>query len=151
MNLIQYCFSFVLVFCPGGIWDLSSPTSGGTHTPCVGSQGSSFLTLSWISHFVSYLRTFALASLSGWSALLLGTCTLTPSGLCGPHTPTLITEPLPELSPFHLAGFTVCYSGYHHLVKFICLSFTSSFSHQNVSCIQQRVYCFWLKSCSQLL
>ena len=91
---------------------------------------------------VSYLRTFALASLSGWSALLIGTCMLTPSGPCGPHTPTLIREPLPEISLLHLPGFTVCYSGYHHLVQLICLSFTSSFSPQNVSCVQQRVYCF---------
>ena len=79
---------------------------------------------------------------SGWSALLIRTCTLTPSGPCGPHTPTLIREPLPEISLLHVPGFTVCYSGYHHLVQFICLSFTSSFSHQNVSCVQKRVYCF---------
>ena len=28
----------VLVFRPGGIWDLSYLTRGGTHTPCIGRQ-----------------------------------------------------------------------------------------------------------------
>ena len=37
LNLFQYCFLFyVLVFWPWGMWDLSSPTTDQTHTPCIG-------------------------------------------------------------------------------------------------------------------
>ena len=37
LNLLQYCFCFcVLVSWLRGMWDLSSPTRGQTHTPCIG-------------------------------------------------------------------------------------------------------------------
>ena len=29
---------YILVFWPGGIWDLSSPTRDRTHTPCIGKR-----------------------------------------------------------------------------------------------------------------
>ena len=33
LNLLQYCFFFVLVFWPRVMWDLSFPTRGQTHHP----------------------------------------------------------------------------------------------------------------------
>ena len=36
LNLLQYCFCYVLVLWPRGMCDLSSLTRGGTHTRCTG-------------------------------------------------------------------------------------------------------------------
>ena len=37
LNLLQYCFSFMLWFFGGwGMWDLGSPTKNWIHTPCTG-------------------------------------------------------------------------------------------------------------------
>ena len=39
LNLLQYCFCFMLwFFGHWGMWDLSSPTRDWTHTPCIGRQ-----------------------------------------------------------------------------------------------------------------
>ena len=35
IDLVQYCFHFFFFFLPWGMWDLRSPTRGGTWPPCI--------------------------------------------------------------------------------------------------------------------
>ena len=44
LNLLQYCFCFMLLFWLPGMWDLSSPTRDQVHTTCTGRWSLNFWT-----------------------------------------------------------------------------------------------------------
>ena len=47
---------YVLVFWPGGMWDLRSLTRDGTHTPCIGRQSLNHWTARDVPVYVFLIR-----------------------------------------------------------------------------------------------
>ena len=56
---------YVLVFWPQGMWDLSSPTRDGTHTPYIGRQGLNHWTAREVPTVIHFNLTISVGQESG--------------------------------------------------------------------------------------